>query len=100
MKRRLGRQLPRHEAQLDKRTDAIRQQTVVDLVDVGKVVARPPRIVLVVEAHLVVEDGVEPHVLDARCRLDLSQIVPVTLAQRQDGASGPEHAFPEVGKTV
>src|SRR4249920_614185 len=27
MKRRLGRQLPRHEAQLDKRTDAIRQQT-------------------------------------------------------------------------
>ena len=59
-----------------------------------------PGIVLVIHADFVVKDGVEPDVLEAGRLLDLAQIAPVALAERQDRASRSEHPLPEVRKTV
>ena len=53
-----------HEADLDDGADAVFEQAVVDLVDVGEVVDGVAVLVLVVDADLVVEDGVEANVLE------------------------------------
>src|SRR6185369_15672230 len=53
------REFLRHETDFDKGADAAGEQTVVDLVDVGKVVDGGALGVFVVDADFVVEDGVE-----------------------------------------
>ena len=63
-RRRVGGQLFRHEAQLDEGPDAVCEQAVVDLIDVGEVVNRIALRVFVVDADLVVKDGVEADVLE------------------------------------
>ena len=78
----------------------ILEQAVVDLVDVGEVIDRLARSVFVVEANFVVEDGVEADVLESGDAPGFAEVGAVAFAQAEDGASGAEHFFPEVGKRM
>ena len=53
-------------------------------------------LVKVVDADLIVKDGVKTDVAEIRNRFHCSEIVAVALAQREDGAARAEHAFPEM----
>src|SRR5580704_5727007 len=66
----LGCQLVRHEADLHKWAHTVRQQTIVDLVYIREVIYRVSLTVLIVEANLVMKNGVEPHVLEVGDRFD------------------------------
>src|SRR5271166_2422824 len=90
--------LVRHETELDKRLDAICQKTVVNLVNVGKVVNRPTVFVFVVNADFVVEDRVEAHVLQAGDLLDFAQIAAPGIAQGENGAARTENLLPIMRK--
>ena len=57
-------ELFRHEADLDDGLDAVLQQAVVDLVDVGEVIDGVAVLVFVVDADFVVKDGVKTDVLE------------------------------------
>src|SRR5208282_5045616 len=92
----LGRQLLRHEAQLHERPDAVAEQAIVNLVNVGKVVDGIARGVFIVETHLVVENRVEADVLESSRSLHLAQVIPITLSQRENRSSRSEHLLPEV----
>ncbi len=63
MRRQIGGQLARHEAEFHEGLYSVLQQAVVDLIDVGEVVDRMALGVFVVNAHLVLEDGVKADVL-------------------------------------
>ena len=93
---RVGGQCRRHEAQLDEGLHAVLEQAVVDLVDVGEVVADRAVRVAVHHAHVVVEDAVEADVAEAGSLAHGVQVLAVIVAQRQRGAAGAEHGFPEV----
>src|SRR5271165_684656 len=87
-----------HETELDKRLDAIGQQTIVNLVDVGEVVDRLSVLVFVVNTDFIVEDGVETHVLQACDLLYFAQISAPGIAQRENGAARTEHLLPIMRK--
>lgn len=72
------------------------QQTIVNLVHVGKIVDGFSGGVFVVNAYFIVEDGVEADVFDVRGGFHFAQVVAIALAQGEDGAAGAEHLFPEV----
>src|SRR5205807_1441610 len=59
-------ELTRHEAQLDERSNAVGQKTIVHLVDVGEVVYGLSMRSFRVHAQLVVQDAVEADVGDRR----------------------------------
>ena len=94
--RRIGTQRLRHEAQFDERFDPVRQEAVVDLVDVGKVVGNPAVLIAIHDADVVVEDAVEAHVLEAGGRVHGVEILAVVVAQRQHRATRTERLLPEV----
>ena len=91
-------QLLWHEADLYDGAHAILQQAVVDLIDVGEIVDGIAVLVFVVDAYLVVKDGVEANVAEVRYFLHGAKIFAVAFTQSQDGAPGAEHLFPEVGE--
>ncbi len=84
MGRRIGREQLWHEADLDKRPDAVGQQTVVDLIDVAEVIAGFPVIVLVVHTHFVVQDPVKADVFKPGNAFDVPEILAITFPQRKD----------------
>src|SRR5580704_4819505 len=90
------RELARHEAQFDKRANAVRSQAVVNLIDVGPIVDWPALRVLVVDAYLVVENGMKTDILNAGGRFRGTKVTTVAIAQGQDGTAGTEHLFPKV----
>src|SRR5580704_16552174 len=94
----LRRELCGHETYLDKRTNAVLQQAVVDLIDVGKIVDGIARGIFVVQAYFVVENRMEADVVETGGLLHHAEIVAVAFAQRQDGAAGAKHALPIMGK--
>ena len=96
----IGGQLFGHEAELDERADFVGEDAVVDLIDVGKIVDGVAAGVFVVEADFVLEDSVETDVVEIGDAFDFAEIVAIVVAQREDGASGAEHFFPEVGEGV
>src|SRR5271165_965172 len=96
MRRQRRGQLARHETQFDEGPDAVLQQAIVDLVDVGPVVDRPTPRVLVVDAHFVVEYGMETDILNAGRLAHHSQIAAKAFAEREDRTARPEHLLPEV----
>ena len=63
-----------HERQLHERPDANVEEEVVEQVHVLPVVARAPLLVLEVDAHVVVEEAVEPQVLEAKLSLDETEL--------------------------
>ena len=77
---RSGGKLVGHEAQLDERTNAVRQQAIVDLIDVAEVVRDRALFALAVESDFVVEDGMKPNVLEAGYRLNRTQVSPIVVA--------------------
>src|SRR5215471_16512468 len=58
-------ELVRHEAQLNKRPDIVREQTIIDLIHVGEVVDRVSFWILLVRSHFVMKYGVESNVAEA-----------------------------------
>ncbi len=84
------------KTQLDKRLDAVIQQAVIDVVDVGPVVDRLAILIFVVHAHFVMKDGMEAHVLEVGRSLHCSQIASIVFAQRQHCPARAEHLFPVV----
>ncbi len=85
-----------HEADLDEGANAVGEQAVVDLVDVGEVVDGIALRVFVVDADVVVHDGVEADVLEVGDLLHSLHVVAIALAHGEDGAAGAEHLLPEV----
>ncbi len=65
-------QLPRHEAQFDKRPNSIGQQAVVDLVEVGEIIRGAPFAIFLIHSDLVVENGVETHVFEISSLFDFA----------------------------
>src|SRR5580698_858265 len=94
------RQLLWHKTQLDKRAHTVGQQAIVDLINVGEVVHGMPFGVLVINPNFIVEDGMEAYVLETGDLFYVAEIVAITLAQSQDGATGAEHLLPEMGKRM
>src|SRR6266478_603634 len=93
---RIGSELFGHEAELDEWADVILEQAVVDLIDIGEVVDGLAFPVLIVQANLVMEDGMEADVFKAGDAFGFAEVVAVAFAQRQDSAAGAKHFFPEV----
>ena len=88
----------RHEAELDEGAHTVLQKTVIDLVDVRKIVKGLAIRVFIVKSDFIVENRVKTDVLES-CRLpDLTQVLTVAVAKRQDGASRAKHALPIVGE--
>src|SRR5579864_8210456 len=81
----LRSQLFGHEAQLDKWANAVFEQAIVDLIDVGKVVDGMAGGILVVDADFIMEDRVEADVFKTSRLLHLPQILAITIPQTQDG---------------
>ena len=55
-------------------------------------------LVFVVDAYLIVKDGVEANVAEVRYFLHCAEVVAIAFAQGEDGAAGAEHLLPEVGE--
>ena len=91
-------QLLRHEADLHDRADAVLQQAVVDLIDIGKVIDRVAVLVLVIDSDLVMQDGVKTHILEFCYLLYRAKVVAVAIAQGQDRAPRAKHLLPEMWK--
>src|SRR5277367_3756326 len=93
-----GGQLPRHKAQLYERAHMILEHTVVDLVDVRKIVNGLAGCIFVVHADFVMEYSVEANVFEIGCGLHFAQVAAIAVAQAQNGAAGAEHLLPEMWK--
>src|SRR5580700_8501193 len=89
-----------HEAEFHKRADAVLQQAVVNLVDIGKIIERLSLEILVVQAKFIVKDGMEAYVFKSSSVFDGAKVAAIAFAKRQTGATGTEHAFPIVRKSV
>src|SRR5580698_4610228 len=92
----MSSQLLRHEAQLNKRSHVFGEQTVIDLIDVGKVVRGATLAVFVIQTDFVVENRMEANVIKIRRLFDLAQVSPIAVSQAKRGASRAEHLLPEV----
>ncbi len=107
---RVCRHLRRHKTQLHIRPYMLRQQPVIDLVHIKKVIdrrivrrlRRQSRIlrlpVGIVQPHTAVQNPMSPHRLEIRCLLHRLHIAAIVRTQRQDRPPRPKHLFPEVGK--
>ena len=91
-------QCARHEAHFDERPNAVGEQAVINLIDVGPIVDRPALGVFGVDAHFVVEDGVEANITNVGGRFHGPQVAPIAFAQRQDRPARAKHLFPVVWK--
>src|SRR5258706_15591137 len=61
-----GRQLIGHKTDFNKRPDPVRQQTIVNLIYIGEVVDWPPLVILAINAHFIVKNGMEANVAEVR----------------------------------
>ena len=107
---RVGRHLLRHEAELNKGANVVFKQAIVDLVDIGEVVDRSivgslrcqagvlGFAIGIVEANLVVKDGVEADGLKVGGLHNRAQVLAIALAQGEDGAVGAKSLLPEMRK--
>src|SRR5579864_6258365 len=92
----IERQLFGHEAYFDKRPHAILQQPVIDLVDIGEVIYRVSVLVLVIDAHLIVEYGVEAYIAEISHLLHGAEILAIALAERKNRPARAKHLLPEM----
>src|SRR5260370_2600957 len=95
-----GCQLVGHKTDLHKRPDSICQQTIVNLIDVGEVVDWSPLVILAINAHFVVENGMEANVAEVRDLLHGLQIVAIALTQAQYRPPRTKHLYPKAEKRV
>src|SRR6202047_1959030 len=94
----LGGKFFGHEAQLYIRADAVLQKTVINLVDVRKIVNGLTIRVFIVESDFIMKNRMKTDVLESCCPLDFAQVLPITVAKGQNRAPRTEHALPIVGK--
>src|SRR4051812_9468765 len=88
MKRiRVKGQLLRHKADLDHRTNAVLQKSVVDLIYVGEVVDRCSVFIFVINADFIMQDAVETNVAEVCDLFHRPQVIPVTLAEGKNGTA-------------
>src|SRR5450759_1251993 len=73
--------LPGHEAQFHKWTNMIFQQTVIDLIDVRKIINGLSFGILVVQADFIMENRMKSHISESRSVLDLAEVAAITVAQ-------------------
>src|SRR5438552_16913347 len=67
-------QLPRHEAQFDKRPNFIGQQAVVDLVEVGEIISGAPYANFLIHYDIDVENDGETYLFAISILLDFAPI--------------------------
>src|SRR5215472_13679307 len=79
-----GRELARHKTQFDERTNAILQQAVINLVDVGEIINWRAAGVFAVHPYFVLEDRMEADVFEMRDAFDLAQIAAIGVTQAED----------------
>src|ERR1019366_10273314 len=96
----VGRKSIGHETQFHEWPDAVGQQTVIDLIDVREIEDRLTLFIFVVDAYLIMKDGMEPDIPEAGNAFDRLQVLAVTLTQGQNGAAGAEHLFPKVWESA
>jgi len=87
-----------HEADFYDRADAIFEQTVIDLIDIGEVVDGVAVLVFVVRRLPRRAGSRGSERSGSPLFLHGAEVVAVALTQRKDGAAGAEHLFPEVGE--
>jgi hypothetical protein len=91
-------ELLRHEADLDDGADAVGEEIVIDLVDVGEVVDGIAVLVFVVDSELIVQDGMEANVLEVGDLFYGFEVVEIALTEHESATAGAKHLLPEVGK--
>ena len=92
----IGRQFLGREADLDHGTHSVFQQSVIDLVNICKVIDWLPLVIFVVHTHFVVKNIVEPHVPKCGRLLDLAKVIAIALTQGENRATRAKHFLPEV----
>src|SRR6185437_10927946 len=97
---RLRCQFFRHEAHFDERPYAVREEPVINLIDIGKIVDRLSVCVLAVDPDVVIQDRVEAHVAELRYALHFTQVAAIAVAQAEDCAAGAEHLLPKMRKRM
>ncbi len=90
------RKFARHETEFHERAHAVLQQAIVDLIDVREVVNRRTLLVFVVEADLIVEDGMKAYLLEIGDAFDFSQVATIAIAQSDDAAFRTKDLLPEM----
>src|ERR1700683_658073 len=77
----------RHETNFNKRFHSKREDSVVNLVDVRKVVNRIALGIDGVDTDLIIENRVEANVFEIGNSLNFYKILSIAVAQRKDGTS-------------
>src|SRR5579859_6974634 len=90
------RQLLRRETDFDEGFYSLLQHAVIDLVHIGPVVNRVALRVLIVDAVLIVEDGVKTYIAEVGDVLHRAHVVAIALPQGEIGAARSEHLLPEM----
>src|SRR5690242_7542852 len=91
-------ELARHEAKLDKRLHSIFKKSIVDLIYIREVIDRPALRILIVDPHLVMEDGMKADISEVRNLLHSPQVRPIAITEAKHSAAGTKHLLPKVGK--
>ena len=76
----------------------MRQQPVIDLINIREVVDRITLRIFVIHAILIVKNGMEPDILECRDLARPVQIATIGITQRKIRASRSEHLLPEMRK--
>ncbi len=87
----------RHEAQLDERPHADRQQKVPDPIGVEE---RIEQLVLMADErpHVIVQQAVEAHVAEAQLLVAPAQLILPVRPERQEGVAAPDRVLPGMGE--
>lgn len=81
------RQFLGHKADLNNWAHAILQQAIVDLVDIGKVVAWYAVFVLVIYPKLIMKNAVKTDIVEVGNLLERSKILAIALAESKRGTT-------------
>ena len=76
------------------------QQAVINLIDVGKIVNGLSFRILIVQPDFIMENRMKSNIFEAGRVFDFAKVAAIAVAQRKDGAPGPEHFLPVMRKRV
>src|SRR5260370_18549688 len=98
MRRGRGGEIGGHETQFHERPETTLEQPIVNLIGIRPVVNGPALRIFVVNAGLIVQDGMEANVANARYALNGAEIPAITIAQRQNRAARTKNLLPKMWK--
>src|SRR5215472_2493919 len=96
-RRRRG-QLAWHEAEFNEGPHSCLQQSIVDLINVRKVVSRIALGVFLVDSNTIVQDVMETHILELSDFFHCTRIAAIVVTQSQNGPTRTKNALPVVRK--